>query len=62
MYSVQRVYDYQGQQPAILTDRLWPRGVRKDKLNDVQWCKNISHSTSLRQLFHQDRQKRYKEF
>lgn len=62
MYSMQRVYDYQGQQPAILTDRLWPRGVRRNKLNGVQWCKTISPSTSLRQWFHQDRQQRYSEF
>ena len=39
MYSVQRVYDYHGQQPAILTDRLWPRGVRKDKLKGCNGVK-----------------------
>lgn len=62
MYEVQRVYDYHAQQPAILVDRLWPRGISKEKLHSVQWFKNISPSTPLRQWFHQDRAKHFEEF
>ncbi len=38
--------------PRILTDRLWPRGLRKDALGDIQWYKEASPSTELRKAFH----------
>ena len=38
--------------PRVLTDRLWPRGLRKDALGDIQWYKEASPSTELRKAFH----------
>jgi uncharacterized protein YeaO (DUF488 family) len=35
----------------ILVDRLWPRGVSKEKLA-VTWLKNLAPSTELRKWFH----------
>lgn len=36
----------------VLTDRLWPRGMRKEALGDIQWYKAASPSTELRKAFH----------
>lgn len=39
----------------ILVDRLWPRGLSKEKAKLSYWAKSIAPSTKLRQLFHQNR-------
>lgn len=50
----------------ILVDRLWPRGVSKEKLAAI-WLKDIAPSTALRKWFHhapkqwQEFQRRYYE-
>lgn len=62
MYPSKRVYDYGGEQPAVLADRLWPRGISKVRLAGVVWCKEITPSTALRQWFHQDQEARYDAF
>ncbi|MCC0062792.1 MAG: DUF488 family protein [Defluviimonas sp.] len=36
----------------ILVDRLWPRGMAKDRARLSQWCKEIAPSEELRQWFH----------
>lgn len=38
----------------ILVDRLWPRGVSKDKANLDLWLKEIAPSTELRKWFNHD--------
>ena len=38
----------------ILIDRLWPRGVTKERAAIDQWMKDISPSTKLRQWFGHD--------
>ena len=38
----------------ILVDRLWPRGVSKDKAHLDDWMKDIAPSTGLRQWFGHD--------
>jgi uncharacterized protein YeaO (DUF488 family) len=38
----------------ILVDRLWPRGLTKEKLQITAWMKEISPSNALRQSFHHD--------
>jgi len=38
----------------ILVDRLWPRGLTKDKLGLDEWLKEIAPSDLLRRSFHQD--------
>ena len=39
----------------ILVDKLWPRGISKEKAKLSYWAKNIAPSTGLRQQFHQNR-------
>ena len=62
MFQAMRVYDYQPPLPAVLVDRLWPRGISKVRLAGVEWAKDVTPSTGLRQWFHQDPAARYDEF
>lgn len=62
MYNIERVYTYQQQQPAVLIDRLWPRGISKAKMNNVLWLKTVAPSSQLRQWLHQQPNTRYGEF
>ena len=45
----------------ILIDRLWPRGLSKDKAAIDLWLKEVAPSTALRQWFGHDPAK-WKEF
>lgn len=38
----------------ILVDRVWPRGVTKEKLALDEWAKELAPSTSLRKFFGHD--------
>lgn len=38
----------------VLVDRLWPRGVSKEKAHLDEWNKDIAPSTVLREWFHHD--------
>ena len=40
--------------PRILVDRLWPRGISKQKAALDQWMKEIAPSTELREWFGHD--------
>ena len=62
MFQAMRVYDYQPPLPAVLVDRLWPRGISQVRLAGVEWAKDVTPSTGLRQWFHQDPAARYDEF
>jgi len=42
-------------------DRVWPRGVSKEKLADVVWLKEIAPSTQLRKWF-DHRPERWEQF
>jgi uncharacterized protein YeaO (DUF488 family) len=67
--AIKRVY----QEPAhadgfrILVDRLWPRGLSKEKAKVDLWLKEVAPSTELRKWFQHDPpkwtefQKRYKQ-
>lgn len=46
----------------ILVDRLWPRGLKKDKLAFDWWLQDIAPSTALRRWFHNDPLLRWDEF
>ena len=50
--SLRRVYDpaQPGEGLRVLVDRLWPRGVTKDKVD--LWLKEAAPSESLRRRFH----------
>lgn len=45
----------------ILVDRLWPRGLAKDKAKIDLWLKDVSPSTELRKWFGHD-PKKWSEF
>jgi uncharacterized protein YeaO (DUF488 family) len=53
---VKRVYDAPCQEDGIrvLVDRLWPRGLTKEKAHVDLWLKEISPSTALRKWFNHE--------
>ena len=64
MIRVERIYDNpKGNNDGfrILVDRLWPRGLSKDKVRFDLWQKEIAPSNSLRNWFGHD-QKKWNEF
>jgi uncharacterized protein YeaO (DUF488 family) len=58
-----RVYD----EPApadgvrVLVDRVWPRGLSKERARIDEWCKQVAPSTELRKWYAHDPE-RYAEF
>ncbi|MCX4674861.1 DUF488 family protein [Streptomyces sp. NBC_01433] len=62
---VRRVYDppEDGDGTRVLVDRLWPRGVSKERAAIDLWLKDITPSDELRSWYHQDRSgARYDDF
>jgi uncharacterized protein YeaO (DUF488 family) len=53
---IKRVYDQPDKADGtrILVDRLWPRGLTKEKARVDLWLKEIAPSTELRKWFHHD--------
>lgn len=47
----ERIYNYNGNEYRILIDRMWPRGIKKDKVDF--WFKEISPSKELIKKYHQ---------
>jgi uncharacterized protein YeaO (DUF488 family) len=45
----------------VLVDRLWPRGVRKEKAELDEWAKDVAPSPALRTEWHHNRE-RFDEF
>ncbi|MGW4632064.1 DUF488 domain-containing protein [Nocardia sp. NPDC004415] len=41
----------------VLVDRLWPRGVSKERADLTTWCKDVAPSTELRKWYHHDPEK-----
>ena len=35
----------------VLVDRVWPRGVSKERANVAEWCKQVAPSTELRKWY-----------
>lgn len=52
--AVKRVYDPAADDDGmrILVDRLWPRGISKEKARIDLWLKDIAPSDALRKRFH----------
>ncbi len=50
---LRRVYEEAGPHDGarILVDRLWPRGVSKERAGLDEWCKEIAPSTELRKWY-----------
>ena len=63
MIKLKRVYEDWEEDDGyrILVDRLWPRGVSKEKARVDLWLKEIAPSTELRKWFGHDVQK-WEEF
>lgn len=64
MIKIKRIYDNPSGKGdnenggfRILVDRLWPRGLSKNKVNIDVWIKDIAPSTSLRKWFNHDERK-----
>jgi len=56
MIQIKRAYQEAGENDGyrILIDRLWPRGVSKEKLKIDRWMKEIAPSDQLRKSFGHD--------
>ena len=52
--QVRRIYDapMPDDGARVLVDRLWPRGVSKERAQLDEWCKQIAPSTELRTWYH----------
>ncbi|MEX0609339.1 MAG: DUF488 domain-containing protein [Balneolaceae bacterium] len=63
MLRTKRVYEEPEESDGyrILTERLWPRGVSKERAKVDQWLKSISPSNDLRKWFNHDPDK-WEEF
>ena len=57
--KIKRVYEEADPSDGlrILVDRLWPRGVSKEKIKIDRWLKEVSPSRSLRQWYGHDPRK-----
>jgi uncharacterized protein YeaO (DUF488 family) len=63
MIKIKRIYDpvLKDDAKRILVDRLWPRGVKKEKAAIDEWLKVIAPSDELRKWFSHDPSK-WQEF
>ena len=61
--KLKRIYEPYDKEDGyrVLVDRLWPRGVSKDKAHLDLWLKEIAPSTQLRKWFGHD-PKKWEEF
>jgi uncharacterized protein YeaO (DUF488 family) len=61
--KVGRVYDQRtrGDGARVLVDRIWPRGLSKEKADLDEWCKTVAPSTELRKWYDHDPE-RFEEF
>jgi uncharacterized protein YeaO (DUF488 family) len=57
--AIKRAYEEpsEGDGARILVDRLWPRGLTKEKARVTLWLKEIAPSTELRKWFNHDPRK-----
>lgn len=60
---IKRIYEESSKNDGyrILVDRIWPRGISKEKANLEEWNKNIAPSTALRKWF-DHKEERFEEF
>ena len=61
--QVGRPYDprAEGDGARVLVDRIWPRGLSKEKADLDEWCRQVAPSTELRTWYGHDPE-RFKEF
>lgn len=60
---IKRLYEDAAQHDGyrVLIDRLWPRGVSKEKARLGEWLKDVAPSSELRRWFHHEPE-RFDEF
>lgn len=53
---VRRIYDEPRPDDGarVLVNRLWPRGISKDRAHLDEWCKDVAPSTELRKWYRHD--------
>ncbi|MET8473438.1 DUF488 family protein [Streptomyces sp. NPDC006422] len=63
-FAVRRVYDPPAPSDGtrLLVDRLWPRGISKERADVDEWLKDIAPSKELRSWYHADKEGRYDSF
>ncbi|MCW3463562.1 DUF488 domain-containing protein [Chitinophaga nivalis] len=56
MIRIKRVYDDYAESDGyrVLVDRLWPRGLSKEKAHIDEWARVIAPSDALRKWFHHE--------
>ncbi len=59
MIQIKRVYEEASKNDGyrILVDRLWPRGLTKERVAADEWLKELAPTTELRKWFGHDPQK-----
>lgn len=63
MIRAERVYDLEDDERGAryLVDRLWPRGIEREKLHLTEWLRDLAPSDQLRRWFDHD-PARWREF
>lgn len=63
MIKIKRAYEpvNEADGKRVLVDRLWPRGISKEKAKIDEWMKDIAPSNELRKWFNHDPEK-FEEF
>lgn len=63
MITIKRVYEKPSKEDGwrVLVDRLWPRGMKKEKAQIDVWMKEVAPSDALRKWFGHDPEK-WKQF
>jgi len=61
--KVGRIYTEpdRGDGTRVLVDRIWPRGLSKERAHLDEWCKQVAPSTALRKWYGHDPE-RFEEF
>ncbi|MGZ4521264.1 MAG: DUF488 domain-containing protein, partial [Mycobacteriaceae bacterium] len=61
--NVRRAYDEPGAGDGarVLVDRIWPRGLSKERADFDEWCRTVAPSTELRKWYAHDPE-RFEEF
>lgn len=64
MFVLNRIYGYLPQpgQCAVFADRLYPRGIRKEIMQQLVWLKAVTPSAELRRWYHQAPEQRFDGF